>query len=168
MSDSGTAARKADRSLLAIGALFAASGLYFILVGLGILPPPGRIYGPHWLVFAAGLVFIAGGISVLVRGWLAVPDHESQLPADAPGAAATIQWIAALVIIVSLASIGSWIAFAGGDREFATNVPVQGSLRETVGRVAFGIGAVITWLLAAAVAYSGAKKVFRKNPDPSS
>jgi hypothetical protein len=163
MSDSGRAARKADRSLLAIGALFAGAGLYFILVGLGVLPAPGRIYGPHWLVFAAGLVFIAGGISVLVRGWLFVPDHESQLPADAPGAAATLQWIAALVIIVSLASIGSWIAFAGDDRAFATNVPVQGSLRETVSRVAFGIGAVITWLLAAAVAAKGLRRILRKN-----
>ena len=163
MSDSGTATGKADRSLLAIGALFAGAGLNFILVGLGVLPSLGRIYGPHWLVFTAGLVFIAGGISVLVRGWLSVPDHESQLPADAPGAAVAIQWIAALVIIVSLASICSWIAFAGGDREFATNVPVQGSSRETVGRVAFGIGAVITWLLAAAVAVKGIRKILGKN-----
>jgi hypothetical protein len=163
MAEPGTAARKADRSLLAIGALFAGSGLYFILVGLGALPSPGRIYGPHWLVFAAGLVFIAGGISVLVRGWLSVSDNESQLPADAPGAAATIQWIAALAIIVSLAGIGSWIAFAGGDRAFATNVPVQGPLGETVGRIAFGIGAAITWLLAAAVAAKGIRKIFGKN-----
>lgn len=163
MSDSGPATRKADRSLLAFGALFASAGLYFILVGTEVLPSPGRIHGPHWLVFASGLVFIAGGISVFVRGWLSVPDSESQLPANAPGAAAAIQWIAALVIIVSLASIGSWIAFASGDREFATNLPVQGSLRETVGRVAFGIGAVITWLLAAAVATKGIRKILRKN-----
>jgi len=141
--------------------LFAGSGLYFILAGAGVLPSPGRIYGPQWLLFATGLVFIAGGMSVFVRGWLSAPDNKSKLPADAPGAAVAIQWIAALVIIVSLASIGSWIAFASGDREFATNVPMQGSLRETVGRVAFGIGAVITWLLAAAVAYSGVKKIFR-------
>ena len=97
-----------------------------------------------------------------------MPDHKSHLPADAPRAAVAVQWIAALVIIVALASISSWIAFGSGDRDFATNVPVQDSLRETVGRLTFGIGAVITWLLAAAVAYSGVKKIFGWSLDASS
>jgi len=163
VTKSGTAGRKRDRSLLAIGAVFAGAGVYFVLVGLGLAASPSRLYGPDWLALATGLVFLAGGISVTVRGWLAVPDHQSNLPADAPRAAVAIQWIAALVIIVALASIGSWIAFGSGDRAFATNVPLQGSLRETVGRVAFGIGAVITWLLAAAVAARGIRRILRKN-----
>ncbi len=161
-------ARKRDRTLLAIGALFVGSGLYFILVGLGAAPSPGRIYGPNWLASAVGLVFLAAGASVIVRGWLAVPDNRSGLPADAPSAAVAVQWLASLVIIVSLASVGTWIAFGSGEREFSIMLPVPGTPGETVGRVAFGVGAVITWLMAAAVAYSGAKKFFRKGLDPSS
>jgi len=163
MAESGTTARRHDWSLLAIGAVFAGAGIYFILVALGLAASPSRLYGPDWLAFATGLVFLAGGVSVTVRGWLAVPDHQSNLPADAPAAAAAIQWLAALLIIVALASIGTWIAFGSGEREFGTNLPVQGSLRESIGRVAFGIGAVITWLMAAAVAYSGVKRILGKS-----
>ena len=163
MTRTAASARKHDWSLLAIGALAGGGGFYFALVGLGLTPSPSRINGPDWLALAAGLVFLAAGTSVLVRGWLAVPDRQSNLPADAPAAAVAIQWLAALVIIVSLASIGTWIAFGSGDREFATNLPVQGSLGETVGRVAFGIGAIITWLMAAAVAAKGIRTILRKN-----
>ena len=149
MTRTAASARKHDWSLLVIGALAGGGGFYFALVGLGLTPSPSRINGPDWLALAAGLVFLAAGTSVLVRGWLA--------------AAVAIQWLAALVIIVSLASIGTWIAFGSGDREFATNLPVQGSLGETVGRVAFGIGAIITWLMAAAVAAKGIRTILRKN-----
>lgn len=162
MANSGAAARPRDWGLLALGAAFAGGGLYFVLVGLGLAASPSHLYGRNWLALAVGLVFFAAGASVLMRGWLAVPDSQPDLPADAPALLVAIQWIAALVVIVGLASIGTWIAVGSGDRTFAMMLPVQGSLGETVGRVAFGVGAVITWLMAAGVAAKGIRKLFGK------
>ena len=61
---------------VAIGIVCAGGGLYFVLVGLGLTPPPSKINGPNWLGSAVGLVFFAAGLSVLVRGWLHVPDKQ--------------------------------------------------------------------------------------------
>jgi hypothetical protein len=163
MATSETAARKHDRGLLAIGALFAAGGLYFMLVGIGALPAPSTLYGPDWIALAVGVIFLAAGLSVLVRGWLNLPDSRAGLPDDAPAAAFAVQWLASLVIIAGLATIGTWIALGGGARSFTMLLPVKGTLGETAGRIAFGIGAAITWLLAAGVAAKGIRRILRKN-----
>jgi len=162
MEQSVPATRKYDYGLLAIGLAFAGGGLYFMLVGAGIAPAPSKLYGPNWIALAVGLVFFAAGLAVLVRGFLGLPDSQPNLPADAPAAAVAVQWLASLTIIVGLASIGSWIAFAPGERAFTIFLPVRGSLGESIGRIAFGIGAVITWAMAAAVAVKGVKQIFGK------
>jgi hypothetical protein len=162
------AARKHDIGLLAIGAVFAAGGLYFTLVGIGAAPAPSRLYGPDWIALAVGVVFAAAGLSVLVRGWLGVPDSQAGLPDGAPAAAVAVQWLASLCIIVGLAAIGTWVAFGSGERSFTMLLPARGTLGETAGRIAFGIGAVVTWLLAVGVAAKGIRKIFGKNLDPSS
>ncbi len=156
--------RFADWSLLGFGAVLSGGGLYFALVGFSLLPAPSKINGPNWLAVAVGLVFFAAGASVLVRGLLGVPDNQPDLPADAPAAFKLIQWLAMFVIIASLASIGSWIAFGPGPRAFSTSLPIWGSFAAAVGRTVFGIGAVITWLMAALVAYAGIMKMFGKKP----
>jgi hypothetical protein len=78
-----TSSRPHDRSLLTIGAVCAAGGVYFVLVGFGVAPPPSRINGPLWLWICVG--FLTGGVMLAARGWLAVPD-SADLPADAPRA----------------------------------------------------------------------------------
>ncbi len=154
--------RKTDRTLLAIGVTFGGGGLYFMLVGLGLAPSPSTLYGPNWIALVVGLVFFAAGLSVSVRGFLGVADSQPDLPPDAPAAAVAVQWIAALTIIVGLASIGTWIAIGPGERTFSMMLPAKGSLGETVGRVAFGVGAAITWLMAIAVALKGLRKFLGK------
>jgi hypothetical protein len=151
-----------DWGLLAIGAVLAGGGLYFILVGLSVAPAPSKLYGPNWIALAVGLVFFSAGASVLVRGWLAVPDKQPNLPDDAPAIAVAIQWLAALTVIAGLAGIGTWVAFGAGTRQFSMSLPVWGSVAELIGRAAFGFGAIITWLMAALMAYAGAKKFFGK------
>lgn len=150
-----------DRSLLAIGAACAAGGVYFVLVGFGTLPPPSKINGPLWLSICVGLVFLAGGVMVLVRGWLNVPDAQD-LPADAPRALIALQWIATVAASAGLATAGTWVAFGDGPRQFVLPIPLGGSLGEIIGRAAFGLGAVIAWLITLAFARVGAKKVFEK------
>jgi hypothetical protein len=153
-------ARSFDWTLWAFGLAMASGGFYLALVGLGLFSPPSRIHGPNWLGFAAGLVFFAGGLSLLVRAWLHVPDKQANLPDNAPAIAVAIQWLAALIIIAALASIGTWIAFGPGPRQFSMSLPVWGSLAEMIGRAVFGFGAILTWLMAALMAYAGAKKLF--------
>jgi hypothetical protein len=164
MDHTATTARKFDWMLLAASLAFTGGGLYLALVGFGLTAPPSRINGPNWLAVAAGLVFFSAGASLLVRVWLRVPDNQPNLPDDAPKFAVAIQWLAMLTIIGGLASIATWIAFGAGMRHFDMSVPVPVSWAETAGRTAFGIGAVITWLMAALVAYAGVMKMLGKKP----
>jgi hypothetical protein len=150
-----------DRGLLTIGAACTAGGIYFVLVGFGLTPPPSRINGPLWLAICIGLVFLAGGVSVLVRGWLAVPDAQD-LPDDAPRALIAAQWIAVVACCAGLAAAATWVAFGDGPRHFVLPLPVFGSLGEILGRVAFGFSALLTWLVTLAFARAGAKRVFGK------
>jgi hypothetical protein len=161
VAELGATARAHDWRLLAIGAACAAGGVYFVLVGFGLAPPPSKINGPLWLSICVGLVFLAGGVMVLVRGWLKVPDDQD-LPADAPRALIALQWIAVVAASGALAAAGTWVAFGAGSRHFVMPLPVWGSLAEYIGRAAFGLGAVIAWLITAVFARMGAKKVFEK------
>lgn len=162
-SNSSTA-RSSNWTLWAIGIACAGGGFYLALVGLGLFSPPSHINGPNWLGSAAGLVFFAAGLSLLMRAWQHVPDQQPNLPDNAPTIAVAIQWLATLTIIVALASIGTWIAFGPGPRQFATSLPVWGSLAEMIGRAMFGFGAIITWLMAALMAYAGVMKMLGKKP----
>ncbi len=160
-------ARKHDWGLLAIGVVFAGGGLYLALSGAGLAPSPSPLHGPNWLALAVGLVFFATGLSVLVRGWLAVPDNQPNLPAGTPAIFVAIQWLAAFVIIAGLASVATWIGFGDGDRHFSLSMPFGSSNAkitggEAIGRAMFGLGAIITWLMAAGVAYAGLNKIFGK------
>jgi len=161
VAELGATARAHDWRLMAIGAACAGAGIYFVLVGFGVVPPPSKINGPLWLSICVGLVFLAGGVSVLVRGWLGVPDDED-LPADAPRALVALQWIAVVTACAGLAAAGTWVAFGTGSRHFVMPLPVWGSLAEYIGRAAFGLGAIIAWLITLAFARMGAKKVFAK------
>jgi len=40
--------------------------------------------------------------------------------------------------------------------------PIAGPVGEKIGRTVFGIGAIITWLIVAAMAHARAKKIFGK------
>ena len=154
-------ARSHDPQLLTIGTVCAAGGIYFMLVGCGVAPPPSKLNGPQWLATCIGLVFLAGGVMVLVRGWLAVPDQQD-LPPDAPVALVALQWLAVVAACAGLASAATWVAFGEGSRHFVMPLPVWGSLAEYIGRAAFGLGALIAWFITAAFAHAGARQVFGK------
>ena len=155
-------AQAPDRMLLAIGTLCVAAGIYFGMIGFGIVRPPSKVNGPLWLVLCAGLVFAAGGAVVIVRGALGMDDKEQDLPANSPRWLKVVCWLAGLLTVASLAAIGSWIAIGGGPREFSMSGAISGSVGEGIGRVMFGIGAIMAWLMVVAFARSGAKKIFGK------
>ncbi len=95
--------RTHDRQLLVIGSACAALGLYFVLVGLGLAPAPSKINGPQWPATCVGLVFLAGAVMVLVRGWLNLPGAQD-VPADAPRALLALELIAVVAYCAGLVS----------------------------------------------------------------
>jgi hypothetical protein len=155
-------AKPFDYRLMAIGAAAMAGGIYFIFVGFGLLPSPGRINGPLWLSIGCGLVFLLGGVSVSLRGYLRMDDSQTDIPADAPHWVKLVWWGNTVAICCALASIGSWIAFGGGTRHFSVAGLINGSVGESIGRAAFGLGAILAWLIAAVFARAGWRKVFGK------
>jgi hypothetical protein len=151
-----------NRTTLAIGAVTGAFGFYLCLVGLEILPPPSRINGPIWLATAAGLAFLCAGISVTVRGLVRMDDDTRELPADAPVWMQATYWLSGLVAAAALASIGTWVAFGGGDRHISISGPFTGAVGEDIGRAIFAIGTILTWLMVIALARAGARRIFGK------
>ena len=68
-------------------------------------------------------------------------------------------------MFASLAAIGTWIAFGAGARSFNVDAlffETSGG-GEVIGRIIFGIGAVITWLSLIGVAVSGWRKLIRRS-----
>jgi hypothetical protein len=56
-----------------------------------------------------------------------------------------------------MAATGSWIAFGSGSRTFSVNVPLLSG--EGIGRIVFGVGALIMWLIVIGVAVQTWRKL---------
>jgi len=151
-----------DWTQLAIGAATGASGFYFVLVGLHVLSPPSRTDAPGWVVVLCGLVFAYAGLAVIARGVLGLDEAQRDLPETAPTWIKAVYWFGGVAVCAALAGIGSWVAFGPGERHFSMSGPVAGAAGEGVGRAVFGIAAVLTWLIAAALARAGYRKLFGK------
>jgi hypothetical protein len=153
-----------------IGIAAALAGLYFLLVGAGVLPVPGgpdNVNGPLWILLCAGLAFFLAGTAIVLQAFGRANDH-GEFPAGAPSWLRVVQYLIGVATFASFGAIGSWIAFGPGERAFsgsffflsAENNPV-------VGRTAFGIGTIIVWICTIAFAVSGARKLFGiRPPDP--
>ena len=148
--------------LITLGVLTAAAGIYFGLVGLEAAPLPSKIDGPLWLSLFVGLIFFAVGASVIVSGATGACDRSGELPAGTPLWAATIYWLSSVLAAAGLAVIGTWVAFGPGTRHFSMAGLIAGPVGDGIGRTVFGIGAIITWLIVAVFAFTGAKKIFGK------
>ena len=154
------------REMLWVGAIAAAVGLYFVLVGAGALPVPGgprNLHGPLWIVLCAGLAFLLGGAVVLLQG-IGRANQHGEFPANAPPWMRVVQYLAGLAIFACFGAIATWIAFGTGPRKFSGSLPgLDGAIGAGLGRTMFGIGAVIIWLGTIAVAVSGARKLLGRD-----
>ena len=154
------------KEIIFVGVIGAAVGLYFILVGAGVLPVPGgprSLHAPLWVVLCAGLAFFLGGVAVLI-GAAGHADATGTLPAATPKMLHVAQYLIGLSIFVCFGAIASWIAFAPGTREFSGSfMGVTAPTGAWAGRAAFGAGAIIIWLCTVAIAISGARKLFGRD-----
>jgi hypothetical protein len=146
-------------------AIAAAVGLYFIAVGARLLPIPGgpsNLHSPLWVLLCAGAVFFFAGVALVIQSFGATATGE--LPADAPRWLRILQFAIAVAIFGCFGAIASWIAFGPGERHFSAAVMTgNATIDAAVGRMAFGVGAVIIWLCTAAVIASGIRKLFDQN-----
>jgi hypothetical protein len=143
----------------------AAAGLggFILLMGLGVIPyDPRSLHGPVWMVILAGLLFTMVGISLVVGALSRTIDASGEMKRTAPLAARVFYYVLGLLVCGGLAVMGSWVAFGPGPRTFGATGPLLATrdIGETIGRVVFGIGAVLTWLCLIALAVGGGRKLF--------
>lgn len=159
MTDKNPASPK---QMLFFGAVAGAAGVYFLLVGGGLLPVPGgpsNLHGPLWILLCVGLVFSLAGAALLTQV-IGHADASGDLPADAPDWMRVIHYLMGVAIFASFAVIGSWVAFGSGERNFSGSFLFFDAQTNTaIGRTVFGIGAIITWLGTIGFAVFGARKL---------
>jgi hypothetical protein len=154
-----------------VGAGAAAFGLWLILVGLGVLPPPGgprNIQGPLWLSVAAGLAFFLAGAAIVLQLW-GNADERGELPPAAPNWMRFAQLSITVAIFVALSVLGSWVAFGPGARRFGgTFMFFSPYINEVIGRSLFGFGAVLCWLCTLLFAVAGFRRIRNRGKENGS
>jgi hypothetical protein len=146
-----------NKVTIAVGMLAVLVGTIPLLALVGILPRGNEPAdpAPSWMGFLIGAMFVGAGLIVILRGALNVSDQSDALPASAPRAMRLANDTIGLGIVCGLAMLFSWVAFEPGARHFSIGVaglwmPTSGS-GDTVGRVAFGFGAVLFWCITVAM-----------------
>ena len=146
--------RSANWTYLVIGLITAAPGAVPFLAYFGVLPtrPPHPGDAPAWVGFAIGLAFVLAGIMVIVRGFAGAVDSSSELPQTASRGLRAFYTLLVTPIPILLAVLLSWVAFGPGVRHFSMSIGSGGTAvamagNDTIGRVLFGICAVLCWIV---------------------
>ncbi len=125
---------------------FWMAGFAIIGVALGFIPvAPQDIHAPRWIVGAAGVTFIAGGIAPFSAQW---------------GPSSKLSQIIGAGVVLPLTLVANWVAFGPGERQFSGGLSlgfftVSQQSSELSGRIAFGIGAVLLDVLIVAIVVRG-------------
>jgi hypothetical protein len=152
-------ARPIDKTAIACGLLALGMGVFIILSAFEMIPSRGGSGGERWIGAIAGVAFALGGLAALIQTCArATPDGN--LPSTAPGWVRVTLYLLSLAIVVSLGAIGTWVAFGPGERAFSTSIPfLPAWLNEPAGRTAFGVGAVLIWIILIPIAVAGARRL---------
>lgn len=150
---------------LVLGVACSLVGVVVVLVALGRFGAPPLAAGtPAWIGVLGGVVFVLGGLALLLGYTLGDGvTADGDLPPGTPFAVRLVQYLLGLGITTSLALIASWVAFGPGPRKFHGSGAVDGlAIGETFGRAVFGLGAVLVWLFVAALSVGGLRRLGRK------
>ena len=136
-----------------MGLVALGVGMLPFLALMGVLPtaprPPDA--APDWIGILIGLAFLFAGIIAIMRSFTGM-DADGNLAATAPGTVRVLNDGLGIVIVASLAMIFTWVAFGPGERHFTMSggfAGVGGAMAsgDTPGRIAFGFGAVLGWIM---------------------
>jgi hypothetical protein len=155
MSEMGSTA--SSKVTIAVGVLTVLLGCIPFLAMMGILPRSNEPAdpAPEWMGWLIGAVFVGAGLIVIMRGAVGSADDSSgTLPATAPRALRLLNDALGVGIAGGLAAMFTWVAFGPGPRHFSVSVDglfmhTSGS-GDTIGRIAFGFGAIVIWCITAA------------------
>ena len=128
------------------------------LVALGLIPPPTTSPAPAWVGALAGLIFVVGGVCLLIGA-----GRGARVSVAAPAWAGPLQYLVVLGVCAAFATLLSWIAFGPGERAFLMRAGAGwGPAPEILGRAVFGLAAAAVWLCVAMILLSALKLVKRR------
>ena len=137
-----------DKSRIAMGLLFLAAGVMPLLAVLGVLPVSHDTSdpSPSWMGWVIGLMFVGAGLYIIQTAFTGDdPSGDTAAGRFALG----FRELLAFFIIAGFAATFSWIAFGPGPRHFSASIGFAGLIvpvsANAMGRVAFGLGALIAW-----------------------
>jgi hypothetical protein len=158
--------KSSNKIAIVLGFLTAALGLVIALPSLGLIAPPTKAGsdGERWIALLMGLVFVLGGIAVVIQSSVGnARAPNGGLPRGSPIWMRRAMHFLGFAIVASMAVIFSWIAFGSGPREFGgTFFFLPEWINELTGRLAFGIGAGLIWIILAVMTISGARQLFKR------
>jgi hypothetical protein len=141
--------RPTPKEVLFSASLAFAFGMLLVAVGVGVVPEGTfQLYAPLWVITACGLVALLMGIAVLQ---LVV--HTPWLHRIQPG----------LAVVALMAAITNWVAFGAGERRFSSSIQLpfwsgEWTSSELMGRLIFGVSAVLLDALALAMIFRGIRE----------
>jgi hypothetical protein len=149
---------------LVLGVACSLVGAFIVLLALGQFGAAPFAEGtPPWIGVLGGLVFVLGGLALIVGFGIAGGAPGGELPPGTPFGVRLVQYLLGVGITTSLALIASWVALGPGPRHFRTGGTIGGVIAsETFGRAVFGLGAVLVWLFVALVSVTGLRRLSRK------
>jgi len=166
MRDSGEA--RPNGCIILFGLMFLAVGIIPVLAMLGILPHGNAPSdpAPSWIGWLIGFMFGGGGVLIIIKGIAGGTfQNGGAVPDDAPIFLRAIHDLLTIAIICSLPLLFTWVGFGSGTRHF--NVSGGGMMMRTsgsgdmLGRIVFGIAAIVFWCVAFFAVRSIARKWWR-------
>ncbi len=138
-----------------VGLLVGFLGAF--VTAMAVASDGSNLHAPRWVAAAGGAVFLLAGAAVL-----------KQYAIDGGAVVADDPWGPLFGALISgcLTAVSAWIAFAPGDRSFQvrSSVPIPGlppSATEWIGRIGFGIGAILAGAITLAFAMMLVRRLLR-------
>ena len=148
-----------------VGLLGLVIGTVIILTQTSVLPMRQRlgVGSTSLMVVCAGIVFCGIGTVFALTGF-SQTKIGSRIHARMPLLFKGLNFVAALVGLIALASVATFAAFGPGPRAFAFTIPIIGNIfgAETLGRIFFGAAALIVWGVIGAFVWMGVKSATEK------
>jgi len=152
MTPAANQSRLTPRGALFFGFICLACGIPPVLGALGLIPFSPTPDTPTWIAIAAGMVFLLAGAMLIVDAAAGGTTDDGSLPAAASPLLHHLQTLIVLAIILVMGTIATWISIGPGERHFSTTISLpfityQPKSSDLPGRIAFGIGAALIWIV---------------------
>jgi len=135
------------KAAIFLGLIGVAIGLLSILLSLGLLgsAPSSKPPENSWLGVLFGIAFLFAGISAIIQAVAARGyPTTAELPASSPTWLRSVPTPPRPRLLLSLGTNFTLVGNGPGKRAFTGSGAIFG---ETVGRIAFGIGAMLFWIV---------------------